>query len=175
MRRFSATSMLICLSLALACGSAAAFDIEGRYSTISCANMETLEDFNYELYMGRLKSGVRGGDTIREEVSSKLDFIVEKVMQVLDMHLRELSFEIVIHESRQGVQASFQEIYKQEVGYIAFYSPSENVVFLSAEDADLRVVAHEIGHVVAEHYFQVSPPARIHEVMAQYAEKHVTD
>ncbi|MFO7840432.1 MAG: hypothetical protein R6X08_13155 [Desulfosalsimonadaceae bacterium] len=175
MRLFSATSVLICISLAMACTSARAFEIEGRYSTISCAEMEALEDFNYELYMGRLKSGVRGGDTIKEEVGNKLDFIVEKVMQVLDMYLPKISFKIVIHGSKEGVQASFQKIYNQKVNYIAFFSPSENTVFLSARDADLPVVAHEIGHVVAEHYFNVSPPARIHEVMAQYAEKHVTD
>ncbi|MCK5098348.1 MAG: hypothetical protein KAR45_09605, partial [Desulfobacteraceae bacterium] len=66
-------------------------------------------------------------------------------------------------------------IYNIDVKYIAFYSPSKNRVFYSADNAYLRVVAHEIGHVVAENYFTISPPQRIHEVMAQFAEKHVTD
>jgi len=37
------------------------------------------------------------------------------------------------------------------------------------------VLAHEIGHVVVENYFTISPPQRIHEVLAQFAERHVTD
>ena len=39
----------------------------------------------------------------------------------------------------------------------------------------LFTAAHEIGHVVAENYFEVSPPQNIHEVIAQYAEQHITD
>jgi predicted Zn-dependent protease len=81
----------------------------------------------------------------------------------------------VIHPSKEGVQEDFNRLYGIDVNYIAFYSPTQNIVFYSADNAELRVVAHEIGHVIAEHYFQVSPPSKIHEVLAQYAEKHVTE
>lgn len=127
--------------------------------------------------MGPLKSRIKrsSGDTIEDEVISKINFIVEKVMSTLDMFPPGLKFSIVIHPNVKEVQRSFREIYHVDVDYIAFYSPSKDRVFYSAKDATLRVVAHEIGHVVAENYFTISPPQKIHEVMAQYAEMHVTD
>lgn len=152
-------------------------EIKTRYATIIYDNMEVLRKFNRELFMGRLKYQLPSGasDTIEEEVTEKIDLIIEKVQTVLDMFPKPINFSIVIHLSTNGVQKDFQRIYHKEVDYIAFFSPGENTVFYSADNATLRVVSHEIGHVVAEHYFTVSPPPKIHEVLAQYAESHITD
>ena len=154
-----------------------AVDLESRYATITYFDHDDLRKFNNELYMGRLRSKIRksSSDTIEDEVIAKIDFIVEKVRTVLDMFPQGLKFSIVIHPNEKQVQQEFRKIYNVDVDYIAFFSPSKNKVFYSANNANLRVVAHEIGHVVAENYFTISPPQRIHEVMAQFAEQHVTD
>lgn len=176
MRRVFAIWCLTVLGTAVAAMPGADADtLESRYATISYQRVKDLRRFNRELYMGRLKSQVRKSDTIEEEVAAKIDFIVEKVMVVLDMFPPRLRFTITIHPDEDAVQDDFRRIYNIDVDYIAFYSPSRNWVFYSADNANLRVVAHEIGHVVAENYFTISPPQRIHEVMAQYAEQHVTD
>ncbi len=156
---------------------ATAVDLESRYAVISYEDHNALKRFNKELYMGRLSSQMPGSadGTIEGEVVAKIDFIVEKVMVTLDMILPRLRFTIMIHENESLVQKEFRDIYGVDVDYIAFYSPSLNKVFFSAGTSALRVVAHEIGHVVAENYFPISPPQRIHEVMAQYAEQHITD
>lgn len=156
--------------------NAYAVELESRYATITYFDQDDLREFNNELYMGRLKSQVKRsrGDTIEDEVIAKINFIVEKVMVVLDM-FPTLKFSIVIRPDTGEVQKDFKELYHIDVGYIAFYSPSRDKVFYSAEDANLRVVSHEIGHVVVENYFNISPPQKIHEVMAQFAEKHITD
>ena len=152
-------------------------ELNSKYAVITYFNHDDLRKFNTELYMGQLKAKIRrsGGDTIEDEVISKINFIVEKVMNVLDMFPAQLKFSIVIKPDERGVQQDFRRIYNIDVAYIAFYSPSKNRVFYSADNARLRVVAHEIGHVVAENYFTISPPERIHELMAQFAEQHVTD
>jgi len=154
-----------------------AFEIISEYAIIEYDSEKALKTFNRELYMGRFKYDIRqkGNDTIEDEVKNKVDFIVEKVMRVLNMYLPELKFKIRIHPSKRGVKEDFKRIYNMKVNYIAFYSPSENTIFYSANNAELKVVTHEIGHVVAENYFEVSPPQNIHEVIAQYAEKHITD
>lgn len=152
--------------------------IQSRYAVITYDSPQTLRTFNKKLYVsGGLKSQVQkqGTDTIEDDVKAKINVIVEKVMVVLDMYPANLKFSIVIHPDKSGVAGSFMQIYKKKVNYIAFFSPSQRTVFFSADNGMLRVVAHEIGHVVAENYFAVSPPPRIHEVLAQYAEKHVTD
>jgi hypothetical protein len=166
--------LLVILSSAQLCS---AFEIQTEYAVIEYDSQKALKKFNNELYMGRFKYNLRikNSDTIEDEVKNKIDFIVEKVMKVLKMYLPELKFRIIIHPSKRGVKEDFKRIYNINVNYIAFYSPSENTIFYSADNGSLNVVTHEIGHVVAENYFEISPPQNIHEVIAQYAEKHITD
>ena len=152
-------------------------ELETRYATIQYPDIGALRKFNKKLHMGSLGyllSGKRN-ETIEDEVRNKVDVIVEKVQSVLDMFPRSMKFKIVICESTKRVQEEFKRIYGIKVDYLAFFSPVEDTVFYSAKNVTLRVVSHEIGHVVAEKYFVVSPPVKIHEVLAQYAEMHITD
>ncbi|HKK99147.1 MAG TPA: hypothetical protein VJ943_02775 [Desulfotignum sp.] len=157
--------------------TALAYEVTSRYATIIYHDQAALKKFNRTLYMGRLSSRMpkQGVDTIEDEVAAKINFIVEKTMAVLDMQPPNLRFSLVIHPGTRQVQQDFKKLYKIDVNYIAFYSPSENRIFFSANNARLRVVAHEIGHVVVQNYFVISPPQHIHEVLAQYAETHITD
>lgn len=151
--------------------------IQTRYTTITYSDLKALRKFNSTLYMGNLTYLLKEkkNETIQDEVKNKIDLIVEKVETVLDMYPPRLRFQIVIHGSTNGVQESYRNLYNREVNYIAFYSPGDNTVFYSANNASLRVVTHEIGHVVVENYFDISPPPKIHEVLAQYAEIHISD
>ena len=175
MKKLSLISLLLFLASGTVPFTSQSAEIKTRFGTITYDSPDALREFNHELYMGRLKSRISDSDTLEGEVKHKIEYIVQKVMLVLDMQIPKLEFQIVVHPSEDGVQADFKRLYGIDVNYIAFYSPTQNIVFYSADNSNLRVVAHEIGHVIAEHYFQVSPPSRIHEVMAQYAEKHVTD
>lgn len=149
--------------------------LESRHATIAYQHPKELRIFNDSLEMGRLASFIKGSDTVEEEVAAKIDFIVGKVMSVLDMFPLPLKFYIVIRPDVQTVQSDFKRLYRMDVDYIAFYAPSRNKVFYSAADTSLGVVAHEIAHVVVENYFTVSPSQRVHEVMAQFAEQHIAD
>jgi len=177
MNRFLYISLLAIMGVILSAFLCPAFELQSRYATITYQDHGDLKTFNNELYMGRLKSMVRNQrpDTIEEEVVAKINVIVEKAMVVLDMYPQRLKFSIVIQPDELSVQRDFQRLYNVRVDYIAFYSPHKNRVFYSADNGRLRVVTHEIGHVVVENYFKVSPPQRIHEVLAQYAEKHIND
>lgn len=152
-------------------------ELESRYATITYESRDTLRKFNDKLYLGNLKYLLQGKkmETVEDEIIHKIDMIIEKVQSVLDMLPAKIKFSIVIHASTAGVQQDFFHLYNKKVDYIAFYSPLTDTVFFSAKTVTLRVVAHEIGHVVAEKYFTVSPPPKIHEMLAQYAEMHITD
>ncbi|MCP4723074.1 MAG: hypothetical protein GY860_26780 [Desulfobacteraceae bacterium] len=178
MNRFLYIPLLAAMGVFLFAFECPAFELESRYATITYYDQEDLRKFNKKLYMGgRLRSMVKkqGADTIEEEVVAKINVIVEKAMVVLDMYPASLNFSIVIQPDVKAVQKDFRRLYNIDVGYIAFYSPHKNRVFYSANNGRLRVVTHEIGHVVVENYFKISPPQRIHEVLAQYAEKHIND
>lgn len=149
---------------------------ETKYAVVTYYDIDDLRDFDDELYMGRLKRQISvKGETLQDEVAAKLDFITTKVMKVLDMYPKPLKYSIEILPGERAVKKAFRQIYNVDVDYIAFYSPRLNRIYFSDNNGRLRVVAHEIAHAVVEHYFQVSPPQRIHEVMAQYAEKHISD
>lgn len=179
MNRFYRQFVAISISIIFFSPSWAANPIvlESKYAKIIYFDNDDLREFNDELYMGRLRRKMPqdGIDTMEDEVKAKIDIIVEKVMKVLDMYPEPLIFSMEIHPTEEEVHKVFRRLYRISVDYIAFYSPGQNRIFYSAENANLRVVAHEIGHVVVEHYFQVSPPQRVHEVLAQFAEKHITD
>lgn len=177
MNRFLYIMVTAVLGVSLFAFECHGFELNSRYATITYYDHDDLREFNNELYMGRLKSMVKkqGADTIEEEVAAKINVIVEKTMVVLDMYPSQLKFSIVIQPDVKAIQRDFRRLYNIDVNYIAFYSPHKNRVFYSANNGRLRVVVHEIGHVVAETYFKISPPQKIHEVLAQYAEKHIND
>ena len=170
------TVLLTCCILLLFTIDASALELKSRYCTITYSDNNELREFNHNLYMGRLRYQIKtNGDTIGDEVIAKINFIVEKVMAVLDMFPPDIRFSMVILPTEKEVQQDFYRIYHVKVEYIAFFSPSENTVFYSVNNINLRVASHEIGHMVVKHYFKIPPPQRIHELLAQFAEKHVTD
>lgn len=113
--------------------------------------------------------------TIEDEVHAKVDIIVEKVEVVLDMFPKAINFNLVIVPTDREVAGIYKKNYGKKANHIAYYSLSQKTIYISADNTSLRVLAHEIGHMVVDHFFQVRPPYNIHELMAQFAEKHVTD
>ena len=166
--------LLVVLSGATA---VSALELRTRYATVVYPDERLLRKFNKKLYMGKLRYHLadRKPQTVADEVAAKLDLIVEKVETALSMFPAKVAFTIELHPGRKGVAEAYRRIYKRDVNFIAFYSPSRNTVFFAVDKAKLRVAAHEIAHVVIEHYFAVSPPQKIHEVLAQFAEKHVAE
>lgn len=171
---------LIVLSLLLfwTCESAYSFNIKSRYATIHYSNKELLHDFNDALYLSRSLRRIvnrRSVDMVEDEVSAKIDAIIEKAESVLDMFPNNFHIHIVLLSSRRKVSNVFKEKYGKTVDHIAFYSLSEKVIYISVDNTNIRVLAHEVGHAIVNHYFKVRPPYNIHELLAQFTEKHITD
>jgi hypothetical protein len=153
-------------------------EAKSRYVTLSYSEKQLLRDFNDELILGRkLSYYLRNKDivTVEDEVLAKLDIIVEKAEVVLDMFPDDLHLTIVLLPSSKEVSMMYMSKYNKKVNHIAYYSMQEDTIYISVDDAALRVIAHEIGHAIIDHYFQVRPPYNIHELMAQFTEKHITD
>jgi hypothetical protein len=141
-------------------------------------SVEDLREFNDNLSLTRQLSAMvhqKNPATIEEEVLAKLDIVIEKVEVVLDMFPNNLAITIRILKDRSTVSGVYLQKYNKRVDYVAYYSLSEDTIYFSARDASIRVVAHEIAHAVIDHFFEVRPPYTMHELMAQFAEKHVTD
>lgn len=151
---------------------------QGRYVTLHYASRGLLKACNEELDLGR-KLGrqiqKRNIVTAEDEVLAKLDTIMEKVEVVLDMFPANLRINVVLLESADDVSRVFAQKYGKRASHIAYYSLSEDTIYVSVENARLEVIAHEMAHAIVDHYFTERPPYNIHELMAQFAEKHIAD
>jgi hypothetical protein len=153
-------------------------EVKSRYVTLCYSHQELLTDFNGEIELGRkLNAFVRKNSilTAEDEVLAKLDAIIEKAETILEMFPDQLHIKIVLLEKSADVARVFKEKYGKNVDHIAFYSLSEDTIYISVDDSRLEVLAHEIGHAIVDHYFKVRPPYNVHELMAQFVEKRIRD
>lgn len=151
---------------------------KSRYVTLEYHDKQLLHGFNDQLFLGRkLSYHLRNKEiiTVEDEVLAKLDTIIEKAETVLEMFPADLHITFVLLPSRDEVGAMYFEKYQKKANHIAYYSLLEDTIYISVKDTKLRVIAHEIGHAIVDHYFQVRPPYNIHELLAQFTEKHITD
>jgi len=156
----------------------AASVLKSRYATIHYEDEKQLNRLNRELVLSRnmaYRLRQRRIMTVHDEVAAKIDIILEQIQVVLDMFPDKISFELFLFSNARDARQELFRRYRKKVNFISFYSRRDNILYLSARDSDLTVVAHELGHVVVEHYFHRSPPVKVHEIMAQYAASHIAD
>ena len=153
-------------------------EAKGRYATLRYTSQEVLAEFNEELELGRnLNAFMRKKNvvSVEDEVLAKIDAIIEKAETILEMFPDKLHMYIVLLENSGDVARVFKEKYGKNVNYVAFYSLSEDTIYISVDDTRLAVLSHEIGHAIVDHYFKVRPPYNVHELMAQFVEKRIED
>ncbi len=157
---------------------AQAVEVKSRYVTLQYGDKRLLREFNDKLIIGRKLSAMmrkKNIETVEDEVLAKADLIIEKTQVVLDMFPDKIHITLVLLEDDDDVADMYKKKYGKHQKNIAYYSLSEKTIYISVDDTNLRVLAHEVGHAVADQYFEVRPPYKIHELMAQFAEKHITD
>jgi len=171
------TSLSVVLTLLFWAAFATAAEIESRYATIVYEREDLLRELNDGVRLRSLSFLMksRAGLTVADEVGSKVDVVLARVEKVLEMFPKNMKFRIVLLPSDKEVAKAYKRLYARNVDFISFYSPHDKTVYLSVNDANLNVLAHELAHVVVDHYFSISPPAKIHEVLAQFAETHLED
>jgi len=169
--------LLLFFQVLCGAGNLIAGEKKSRYATISYSNDKILREFNDNLRLNRkLNFAMRKNVvTVADEALAKVDIVIEKVQITLDMFPDFYHVRLVLLADEDDVARVYQSKYGKRADHIAYYSLSEKTIYISVDDLRLRVLAHEIGHSVVDHYFKVRPPYNIHELLAQFAEKHVTD
>ncbi len=153
------------------------FEITTDYTSIIYNNENHLHEFNNSIYLGRYNYLVRNKNiiTVRDEIKFKIDLVIDRIKKILDMYPKDLKFKIALCGTENDVQKAYRIIYGKKVDYSAFYALKGDMVYFSADNVELSVVAHEFAHVIMEKYFEVSPPVKVHELLARYAERHIAD
>jgi hypothetical protein len=150
---------------------------EGRYFTLQYSGREIIRKFDDQIDLsGSLSRMMRKNTvTVEDEVVGKTEAIVEKAEMVLDMLPDNFHFNLVLLPRQEDIARVFFQKYHKNVNYLSYYSLSEKTIYISVDDVNLHILAHEIGHAIVDHFFKNRPPYTIHELMAQFTEKHITD
>jgi hypothetical protein len=111
-----------------------------------------------------------------DKIEIPLNDVFEKAEVALDTFPNPLQIvNIRLCYDASQVQDIYKERYNKPFDGIAFISLGRMEIVISVEDANLKVFAHEVGHAIVEQNFKPRPSYILHELMAQYCEKHITD
>lgn len=147
-----------------------------EHVTLQCDSDQVLNEFNKRLELGpRLCTLVEQKNyvTVKDELTAKFNAIIEQAKVVLNMYPKNLHVKVVVLPTAKDCSAVFAKKYGLRENKIAYYSLSENTIYISATDTRTGVVAHELAHAIVDFYFSERPPYHIHEMLAQSVEQHL--
>lgn len=153
--------------------------ISTQYATVSYQDKTLLRLFNKRIKlrsMGYLMK--RGGSiqlSLEGDVSRKIDIIVERVETILGMWPKNFKVHIFVMRTANDVQTLYKKKYLRESNFLAFYAPLEKSIYISADDAESIVLAHELAHAVIDQYFTETASLKIHELLSDYVTEHLEE
>jgi hypothetical protein len=110
-----------------------------------------------------------------EKIAYRMDLLMERVKQLLDIYPQGLNLKVRIFKTYKELSDAHYAFSGIRGDYKAFYVHNLRTIYVSEETINDSVMAHEMAHVVADHYFQVVPPETISEMIAQYVNLHLDD
>lgn len=112
---------------------------------------------------------------IEEKIGYRVEALLGRVQELLDIYPSSINVRIKIYKARQELNDEFRRIFRAPGEHKSFYVHRYQTIYMSEKDIDDSVLAHEIGHVVVDNYFNVIPPETIREMLASYVDLHLED
>lgn len=153
----------------------------GRYSAIFCEEGADLKLINMCLSLKLscfydVRAVLLKGDLRQDEAFAlKVDAIVNKVEEILDMYPNKFHVSINIYKTRDALNRVYGEIFDDGPAPISFYIYKTNTIYLVETDLNEKILSHEIAHAIIDHYFVILPPVKIQEMLAVYADVHLNN
>lgn len=142
--------------------------IDSRCCTIFLHPDVEIKKVNREISTWRIRPRIKvpDGTSAEGEMAAKFDTLFRRAQEILDMYPPGVHTTVKILEDKQDIQG----IHVKQFGYgtkaIAFYLFEKNTIYAARKDLSERVLAHEMGHCIIDHYFRVRPPRKIEELLA---------
>jgi hypothetical protein len=158
-------------------GFAPAYKVEGKHFTLYYkADVDVLRLLHNLDFSATDKILVDGKivqtSEPEKEVLDALDNIFIQACEVLDMPLYSYKGNIKVFRTQEDLTNMFYRLYRRslpDTGH-SYYSFDLNTIYISEEYFKMRILAHEMAHAIVNHYFAVSPPEKIQEILAGYVE-----
>jgi hypothetical protein len=146
---------------------------ESNCCTIRYLDAEHLNTFTMRI--GGFRYTSRGLDDNPLNVKTRVDEIMEKVRATLDMYPADFHISIQLYPDYQSIEAIFRQFTHTGQVPLAFYANRTKSIYVNAGSITDGVLAHEMAHAVINFYFEVPPPAKMQEILAQYVDLHIWD
>ena len=151
--------------------------IEGRYFVIYYSPRIDVLKLTQDLHITAADK-ILAGKSIGEDFSSEpelartADILYGLVSDMVDMHIYNFKGSIKICKDKAQMGRVYMGFFRKDIeSYIlAFYVNENSTIYISAEDFRREVLGHEIAHAIMNHYFVVSPPIKVQEILSKYIE-----
>lgn len=130
--------------------------LETKYSTIRYTQDGEITAFLWRISGHRL--GFEEGSVL---ASNRVDEITDKVQSLLELYPTSFHMEILLFPKYEGK------------GSPGFYSHRNKDITLFVDRVTDGMLAHEIAHAVISSSFEVPPPEKAQEILAQYVDEHL--
>ena len=155
------------------------FVIKSTSFTIYCAHNTDMNRIAKRLERrGLFVNGIYGPNPVSapsEKIAYRMDMILKRVKEILDMYPDNMNVKIKIFNDQKELDDEYYRIFRERVDYKSFYIHAHNTIYTSEDDLSDSTIAHEMGHAVVDHYFSLTPPPKVAELLAQYVDKHLDD
>ena len=153
--------------------------IESRYALIKYKALGDLERFDKSIDylpgnrgLNNLFSSLGPKDPIAS-IKQKVDALFERVQQILDTDMCKDKVIINIYPNKK----SFYEVRNKMIGedchFRAWYIFKSNAIYINIDDVHNGILAHEIAHVLIDHYLTIRPSKTIAEILASYVDANL--
>lgn len=121
------------------------------------------------------RENLKEASTIPERIAHKVDIILLKSEQILDMYPADFHVNVIFYENTAMLDKAYEEIMGERMHLYSFYVYEDNTIYTTQKRINENVLAHELGHALVNHYFVVRPPATVRELLSQYIDYHLED
>ena len=140
---------------------------------IVCDDEPVLDKFGRRV---SLCSGISRLLKKRKSVQDNVEEIYDRVRALLgmsDVHDKDLK--IRVYKDKPSLHEAFFNIYYRPTNLRAWYIFEYHTIYVSADDLNAGMLAHEMAHVIVDSYFGVKPPIESSEILARYVDTHLYD
>ncbi len=145
---------------------------EGKYFSIYTSPRVDIADFLKRLNFNYLihAQNLLFHQDLKTLTANTIDALYLEVSDILDIHVYSYHGTLKILPSRQAIGEIFQRLSGKAFPERSFYLHSRNTIYISAQDATLGMLGHEISHAIISHYFVIPPPQKTQEILCGYVE-----
>ncbi len=127
-------------------------------------------------FVSGLKKPKSFGATIEQKIAYRLDRLMKRAQEILAMNPKNMRrVYIYIFKKRKDVIKAYYKLTGKKVRIKSFYTHRYKTIIISEKDISDSILAHEIGHVIVDHYFLIKPPPKVRELLSNYVDLHLEE